>query len=253
VQIFISLKSNICDIRDTGYGIWDMGYGIWDMGYGIWDMGYGIWDMGYGIWDMGYGIWDMGFEIPDAGRWMNYRRLIALRGKIKKPGVPPLESEISKGVWYIKMNKKNDDIIIVEVEKSSKKILESLQKLLPQLTINYKSFDKNNLEEIVRSESTRLFIAADPASGNEVIGSYSLVIFRIPSGNCVRIEDVIVDENRRGQGIGKQLMNHAIAYAKNTGINKIELTSAPSRIEANKLYQTLGFTQIETNVYRLNI
>jgi ribosomal protein S18 acetylase RimI-like enzyme len=69
----------------------------------------------------------------------------------------------------------------------------------------------------------------------------------------MRIEDVVVDEKRRGEGIGKKMMIHAIEYAKKTGVTKIELTSHPSRVEANKLYRSLEFSLIETNVYRLTI
>jgi ribosomal protein S18 acetylase RimI-like enzyme len=129
----------------------------------------------------------------------------------------------------------------------------SLQYLLPQLTTHYKSFDLNDLQEIVDSDSTLLFIAIDLSSEDQIVGTYTLVSFRIPTGYTIRIEDVIVDENRREEGIGKKMMHHAINFAKNTGATKIELTSHKSRIEANKLYLSLGFKKIETNVYRYKI
>ena len=111
----------------------------------------------------------------------------------------------------------------------------------------------SNLEEIVDSKNTLLFIAVDRLAGDQIVGSYKLVSFRIPTGNTIRIEDVIVDEKRRGEGIGKKMMHHAIEFAKNTGTAKIELTSRKSRIEANKLYLSLGFKKIDTNVYRYRI
>jgi len=126
----------------------------------------------------------------------------------------------------------------------------SLQHLLPQLTKNFKSFNLSDLKEIVDSDSTRLFIAFDQSSADEIVGTYTLVMFRLPTGNTIRIEDVIVDERRRGEGIGKLMMNQAMNFAKKSGIAKIELNSHPWRIEANKLYQSLGFTKIDTNVYR---
>ena len=108
----------------------------------------------------------------------------------------------------------------------------------------------SNLQEIVESKNTLLFIAVDRLSGDQIVGTYTLVSFRIITGNTIRIEDMIVDEKRRGEGVGKKMMHHAIKFAKNTGITKIELTSHKSRIEANKLYLSLGFKKIETNVYR---
>ncbi len=154
---------------------------------------------------------------------------------------------------HIDKGKQSDNIQIIEVKKTSAKILTSLQHLLPQLTADFKSFDMSNLEEIVDSDSTLLFIAIDLSSEDQIVGTYTLVSFRIPTGYTIRIEDVIVDEKRRGEGIGKKMMHHAINFVKNTGATKIELTSHKSRIEANKLYLSLGFKKIETNVYRYKI
>lgn len=154
---------------------------------------------------------------------------------------------------HIDKGKQSDKIKIIEVKKTSAKILTSLQHLLPQLTANFKSFDMSTLEAIVDSKNTLLFIAVDRLSGDQIIGTYTLVLFRIPTGLTIRIEDVIVDEKRRGEGIGKKMMHHAINFAKNTGATKIELTSHKSRIEANNLYLSLGFKKIETNVYRYKI
>jgi len=144
-------------------------------------------------------------------------------------------------------------IEIVEVKKYSEEVIDSFQNLLPQLSVNYKSFDRSNLEAIVKSESTRLFVACDSTSLNKIVGTYTLVIIKIPMGTIIRIEDVVVGDERRGEGIGKKMMQHAIDIVKSIGVNKIELTSHPSRIEANKLYQSLGFTKIDTNVYRYKI
>ena len=55
----------------------------------------------------------------------------------------------------------------------------------------------------------------------------------------------------RGQGIGRTLMQRIIDFAgsKLSPID-LRLTSNPSRVEANALYEELGFEQYETNVYR---
>lgn len=48
------------------------------------------------------------------------------------------------------------------------------------------------------------------------------------------------------------LVRHAIDFVKSQGIPALMLTSNPKRTAANKLYQTMGFEQKETNVYRMN-
>ena len=80
-----------------------------------------------------------------------------------------------------------------------------------------------------------------------------LLIFKQPTGLKSRIEDVVVDEHCRGQGIGKDLMQTAINYAHTKGVDQIELTSHPGREAANILYQNMGFEQITTNVYRYKV
>jgi ribosomal protein S18 acetylase RimI-like enzyme len=143
------------------------------------------------------------------------------------------------------------DIKIIEVKESTDSIVSSINKLLPQLTSKFKGLDRSTLQDMLNSESSNLFIAIDELANNKIIGTYTLVIFRIPTGDTARIEDVVVDEKWRGKGIGKKMMEHAIQYLQKNGITKIELTSHHSRIAANQLYQSLGFRQIETNVYRM--
>ncbi|HAC72525.1 MAG TPA: GNAT family N-acetyltransferase, partial [Porphyromonadaceae bacterium] len=64
------------------------------------------------------------------------------------------------------------------------------------------------------------------------------------------IEDVVVDENARGKGVAASLVYHALKVAREKGIEKVDLTSTPARVAANRLYQKLGFRKRETNVYR---
>tara|TARA_R110002049_G_scaffold154626_1_gene319223 strand:+ start:9574 stop:9921 length:348 start_codon:yes stop_codon:yes gene_type:complete len=109
---------------------------------------------------------------------------------------------------------------------------------------------KKDLEDIVNSSNTLLFIAEE---NNEILDTLTLVFNKIPTGDKVWIEDVVVDNAARGKGAGKELMQFGIEYAKNKNVKSINLTSSPERIEANKLYQKLGFIKRETNVYRLTI
>lgn len=81
----------------------------------------------------------------------------------------------------------------------------------------------------------------------------SLVVFTIPTGKKAFIEDVVVDQTARGMGLGEMILCEAIELAKSKGVKRIELSSRPSRVPANKLYQKLGFKIRETNFYRLEL
>jgi N-acetylglutamate synthase-like GNAT family acetyltransferase len=82
------------------------------------------------------------------------------------------------------------------------------------------------------------------------IGWFAMTVFSRTVG---RVEDVVVDANTRGQGVGRGLMEHLIEEAKHQGISRLFLTSRPDRIEANQLYQRLGFTIYETNPYKMDL
>ena len=87
----------------------------------------------------------------------------------------------------------------------------------------------------------------------ELAGMLTVGIYHSPTGGKAWIEDVVMDEKYRGQGFSKQLVTHAVRFVKEQGIPLIMLTSNPTRIAANKLYQKLGFEQKQTNVYRMNL
>jgi ribosomal protein S18 acetylase RimI-like enzyme len=86
-----------------------------------------------------------------------------------------------------------------------------------------------------------------------IVGSLTLVIFHIPTGIRAWIEDVVVDSDARGKGVGEALNTFALAVAKRQDATTVDLTSRPSREAANRLYQRLGFKARETNVYRYQI
>jgi ribosomal protein S18 acetylase RimI-like enzyme len=86
-----------------------------------------------------------------------------------------------------------------------------------------------------------------------IVGSLTLVTFRIPTGIRAWIEDVVVDESARGHGVGEALNQAAIQEARQKGAVTVDLTSRPSREAANRLYQRIGFVQRDTNVYRFSL
>jgi len=56
------------------------------------------------------------------------------------------------------------------------------------------------------------------------------------------IEDVFVEEEYRGQGIGTQIVQAAIEQAKNEKCHKVIMTSRYGKEAVHNLYQKIGFT-----------
>ncbi|MEJ2344189.1 MAG: GNAT family N-acetyltransferase [Gammaproteobacteria bacterium] len=55
------------------------------------------------------------------------------------------------------------------------------------------------------------------------------------------VEDVVVDPNYRGHGIGKQMMQFAMDRCREAGCYKMALSSHLQREQAHAFYESLGF------------
>lgn len=129
----------------------------------------------------------------------------------------------------------------------SDEIVAGLNHLLPQLSTTASPLTTSDVEELVASPSTTVFIARDEG---RIVGTLTLVVFPIPTGRRAWIEDVVVDEAARGSGVAEALTNAAIEESRRREVRTIDLTTRPSREAANRLYVRLGFERRETNVYR---
>lgn len=123
--------------------------------------------------------------------------------------------------------------------------LNQINNLLKQLSSSAKDISIEWLQEVLRNS----FIAV--ARHNRlVVGMATLTTLRKPTGFFGTCEDVIVDSEYQGMGIGRRLMDMILLKGKEMQMSYIELTSHPSRNKANSLYRSLGFVGRETNIYR---
>jgi len=139
---------------------------------------------------------------------------------------------------------------IYEAKELTDELFEAFLRLVPQLSSSNPPPTRAELQEIVDSEATILFMARDEG---KLVGSLSLAVFRIPTGVRAWIEDVVVDPSARGNGIGEALTRAALDRARELGVKTVDLTSRPSREAANRLYQRVGFQTRSTNLYRYTI
>jgi ribosomal protein S18 acetylase RimI-like enzyme len=137
---------------------------------------------------------------------------------------------------------------IEEVHAVDDELVAAWERLIGQLSRSAPAPSRGELEEIVASPATRLLVAR--GEDGAIAGSLTLALFRIPTGVRAWIEDVVVDEAARGQGLGAALTRDALRLASEAGARTVDLTSRPDREAANRLYQAVGFERRETNVYR---
>jgi ribosomal protein S18 acetylase RimI-like enzyme len=134
---------------------------------------------------------------------------------------------------------------IEQVREATPELVATIERLLPQLS---EARTPPTLEELQQTLDGETMLLAYGEDG-EVLGTLTLVSYRVASGPKARIEDVIVDEAARGQGIGEALVREALRRANELGVRTVELTSMPYREAANRLYRRLGFVRKPTNVY----
>jgi len=139
-------------------------------------------------------------------------------------------------------------IQIEQITRVNDELIEAFQRLMPQLTSYSPPPTRAELEDLVSSQASRL-LTARVGPGGPILGLLTLVVFRTPTGVHAWIEDVVVDEAARGQGIGAALTKTGLELAARQGAKAVNLTSRPAREAANRLYQRLGFVRRETNLY----
>ena len=143
-----------------------------------------------------------------------------------------------------------DGVEIFELKDACGCYVGPMNRLLAQLSSSGACIDEAQLQALVESEASHLFLAK--YKGN-VVGMLTLGEYLAPTGRKMWIEDVVVDEAARGLSIGRAMVGHAIEYAKGLGGGALMLTSRPSRVAANNLYRSCDFKQKETNVYKMDI
>ena len=133
------------------------------------------------------------------------------------------------------------------VHQVTDELVAAAGRLLPQLSGSAAAVDADDLTRIVGHQAISLFVARGERG---IVGMLTLVTYPLPSGLRARIEDVVVDQDARGHGVGTALTMAALDLARQQGARSVDLTSRASRVEANRLYQQLGFQLRDSNVYR---
>lgn len=151
---------------------------------------------------------------------------------------------------------------MIKIEKAQAADLDSIQKLYIQLfslmakfqPSNYKEAEQNRefLKEIISKGSFGVLVAKDE---EQVVGFIIVQEQSTPPYTCLvqhkfaYIIDLVVDEQQRGRGLGKSLLDAAEHWAKNKGLDYLELGVLEENAPAKDLYLKEGYT-VATNIMR---
>ena len=108
-------------------------------------------------------------------------------------------------------------------------------------------YNEAELKELIPDDNNPIFVYDD---GN-VLG-YAFCNIIKNGGNVLTdiktlyIDDLCVDENQRGKGVGKALYKYVKEYAKENGIYNITLNVWDCNPSAKKFYESLGLKPMKT-------
>ena len=141
-------------------------------------------------------------------------------------------------------------IKIEQLQNVTTKALEEINVLIPQLSASAKPITYARLLEMIKNEQATTLVAKD---GQKIIGIGMVVIYNVPTEKRAWLEEIIVDEAYRGQGLGEKISKELLEIARREKVSRVYLSSKPTRVAANKLYQKMSFEPKETNVYKMNL
>ncbi len=106
-----------------------------------------------------------------------------------------------------------------------------------------KKYTDEQLMEIIKNDNTPIFVAVDE---NDYMLGYSFCIINqynephLAKIKTLYIDDLCVDENIRGQHIGKQLYDFVLKFAKEIGCYNVTLNVWTCNEGAMKFYEKCG-------------
>ncbi len=139
-------------------------------------------------------------------------------------------------------------LTIEAATEASSELEQGLAALMPQLNPALAGPTRKELIAVLADPATTLLVAR---WDNVIVATATVIVYNTPAWTKARIEDLVVDEGNRGQGVGKALVNACLNVARERGAGVVELQSARRREVANRLYPRMGFERRESNVYRM--
>ena len=137
----------------------------------------------------------------------------------------------------------------LEIRKAAESDLHAVLRLYGQPGMdNGRVLSVDAAAKILRRMATYPDYAVYVATANAdlVVGTFALLVMdnlaHMGTPSAV-VEDVCVDEQLRGQGIGRAMMRFAMEFARQRGCYKLALSSNAVRERAHAFYRSLGFEQ----------
>ncbi|MBL3641454.1 GNAT family N-acetyltransferase [Bacillus sp. RHFB] len=145
----------------------------------------------------------------------------------------------------------------MSIQKATLHELESLTELFDLYRVFYEqTSDPARAREFLRERLTNgesvVFMAFDegnPIGFVQLYPSYSSVSMM----RSWVLNDLFVKESARKKGFGEELLNAAIAFARETGAKGVSLETGKDNVKAQRLYEKIGFSRESNHFYYFTI
>jgi GNAT superfamily N-acetyltransferase len=105
-------------------------------------------------------------------------------------------------------------------------------------------YDEMDYSVYITDENKKIFFLFN---GDNLAGQ--IILFKYWNGYCY-INDIRIDKNYRGKGIGKLLIQKAIEWAKEKNCIGMQVETQDVNVNACKFYERLGFTLGGVDLFR---
>ena len=104
-----------------------------------------------------------------------------------------------------------------------------------------------NIQAVVRSKMHTAFVALDKNTIVGWIGAANAIMIEVMP--LCEINGLVIDEQYRGKGVGKLLIERVTQWAKENGNDKLSLHCNIKRTDAHLFYEHMGFREIKQQKY----
>jgi GNAT superfamily N-acetyltransferase len=137
-------------------------------------------------------------------------------------------------------------VTVERVTEATDELVEAFGRLVPQLSPDHGGPTRSELADVVAAPGTFVLVAR---GDDGIVGTLTLLVYRIPTGSRGWIHDVVVDDAARGQGVGAALVEEALRLAMEAGAASVHLTARAHRQAAHRMYQRMGFVERPSRVF----
>lgn len=114
---------------------------------------------------------------------------------------------------------------------------------LEAATFDYSQIGKRSFQRLLKGSSAHIFVLTEPQEPENILG-YSLMLTR-KNSSVWRLYSIAVAARARGQGVGRQLLEHALTYAKQHDASALSLEVKVDNQAAIELYRRYDFEVVD--------